>query len=156
MCVGHLKIFLVQKILWHLICFYYSLVPPTLRAVTTAHLSSWWLPCLCTVAAEVRQSPCAGSAPQQLGEGSKDHLSCTAVLPGRQNRLSNSSPQLCLSCPSFCPTTKQGKLTGHVGLVCGSVTDATQRRVYYFPRSSQQPVFLGFSANWGSQQREIW
>lgn len=145
MCVGHLKIFLVQKILWHLICFYYSLVPPTLRAVTTAHLSSWWLPCLCAVAVEVRQSPCAGT--QQLGEGSKDHL---------QNRLSNSSPQLCLSCPSFCPTTKQGKLTGHVGLVCGSVTDATQRRVCYFPRSSQQPVFLGLSANWGSQQREIW
>lgn len=41
MCVGHLKIFLVQRIFWHLICFLLlNSTAKTISRVATAHLCS--------------------------------------------------------------------------------------------------------------------
>lgn len=60
--------------------------------------------------------PRAGSAPQHLGEGVQ--LCCQAHRTDLATRAHN-----CLRRP----TAEQGKLNDHVGMVCGSVTDATQK-----------------------------
>lgn len=132
MCVGHLKIFLVQRIFWHLICFYYSLVLPRLLAVTTAHLSSWWIApiSLCSGCwSEAISHPCIGPVPPRRRAEGLSFLYTCAVRSTGQTRSLKSMTQL--SCSFLCPPTNKAGLTAWDWLVNtkavfspDSVTDA--------------------------------
>lgn len=125
MCVGHLKIFLVQRIFWHLICFYYLLVLPSLLAATTPCLSSCWTaPTSLCSAAEVRQwLPCG--------------LSPTAAPRWRGQTVLS----FLYTCAARCT---------HASSTPDSGTDACSRYCY-FPCSSQHTSLWGCPDNWWAE-----
>lgn len=113
MCVGHLKIFLVQRLFWHLICFYYLLVLPKLLAVKTPCLSSWWaVPTLCSGCCEAVTPLWAQSHDSTQAQGQRDCLSCIPVLPDKETQVHASA-----SVVHFFVLPSTDKLDEHIGLV---------------------------------------